>query len=109
MVLAKQATSIIAPEQRFMNSAVEKGAIDASTTINSIAYMIPVIGVPKGNPDNIQSLADLGQSGLKLVIGNPDSTLLGVIAPQMFERAGIARPLPPTSFTMPPRWPPSSP
>jgi len=89
MVLAKKGDIYIAPEQRFMNSAVQKGAIDASTTISSIAYMIPVIGVKERNPKNIQSLADLDQSGVKVVMGNPDTTALGEIGPQILQKAGV--------------------
>jgi ABC-type molybdate transport system substrate-binding protein len=89
MVLAQEGDIFIAPEQRFMNSAIQKGAIDASTQINSIAYMIPVIGVQEGNPKNIQSLSDLAKAGTSVVMGNPDTTLLGVVVPQMLEKAGL--------------------
>jgi molybdate transport system substrate-binding protein len=89
MVLAKKGDIYIAPEQRFMNSALKQGAIDANTTISSLAYMIPVIGVKKGNPQNIQNLADLTKPGLKVVMGNPDTTALGEIVPQMLQKASL--------------------
>jgi molybdate transport system substrate-binding protein len=89
MVLAKQGDIYIAPEQRFMNSAKKQGAIDSGAIINSIAYMIPVIGVQNGNPKNIQSLADLSKTGVKVVMGNPETTALGDIVPQMLQKAGI--------------------
>ena len=51
--------------------------------------MIPVIGVKKGNPQNIQSLADLAKPGIKVVMGNPETTALGEIVPQMLQKAGL--------------------
>ncbi|MBN1368389.1 MAG: substrate-binding domain-containing protein [Dehalococcoidales bacterium] len=89
MVLAKQGDIFIAPEQRFMNSAKSKGAVDNAATPAALAYMIPVIGVQKGNPLNIQSLVDLGKSGVKIAVGSSDTTLLGEIIPGMLQKAGV--------------------
>ncbi len=89
MVTAKQGDIFIAPEQRFMNSAKKQGAVDADAAPAPLAYMIPVIGVQKGNPMNIQTLADLGKSGTKVVMGNPETTLLGEVVPEMLEAAGV--------------------
>jgi len=89
MVLAKKGDVYIAPEQRFMNSAKKQGAVGSSATPTSLAYMIPVIGVQKGNPANIQSLADLADSGIKVVMGNPETTALGEIGPQILNSAGL--------------------
>ena len=72
MVMAKKGDVFIAPEQRFMNNAKKQGAVDNAATPVTLAYMIPVIGVQKGNPLNIQSLAHLGKSGVKVAMGNPD-------------------------------------
>ncbi len=89
MVIAKKGDIYIAPEQRFMNNAKKQGAVDANSTINTLAYMIPVIGVKKGNPKNIQSLADLAKPGIKVVMGNPETTALGDLVPQMLQKAGL--------------------
>jgi molybdate transport system substrate-binding protein len=89
MVIAKRGDIYIAPEQRFMNSAKKQGAVDNNTTATSLAYMIPVIGVKKGNPQSILSLADLAKPGIKVVMGNPETTALGEIVPQMLQKAGV--------------------
>lgn len=89
MVLSKTGDMYIAPEQKFMTSAKNKGAIDNNAVIYSCAYMIPVIGVRDGNPLNIQSLDDLAQEGIKIAICNPETTSLGVLAPQILEKAGL--------------------
>lgn len=88
MILAKTGDVYIAPEQRFMDTATEKQAIYADI-IKSIAYMIPVIAVPKGNPEKITCLADLAKPGVRLAITRPESTLLGKYAPEIFDKSGL--------------------
>ena len=88
MVLSRTGDIYVAPEQGFMEKAREKQVIDPET-IRSVAYMIPVIGVQKGNPRNIQSLADLAGPGIKVVMGNPETTLLGQLVPDMLQKAGL--------------------
>ncbi len=89
MVIAKTGDVYIAPEQRFMNSAIKQGAINADTAVSSLAYMIPVIGVKEGNPQNILSMADLAKPDVKIVMGNPETMALGEIGPQMLQKAGL--------------------
>lgn len=89
MVLARTGDLFVAPEQRFMNSAKKQGAVDSSSTPSSIAYMIPVIGVQKGNPKGIETLEDLDGSGIKIAMGNPETTLLGEVAPEILKAADL--------------------
>ena len=88
MIAARTGDVFIAPEQRFMETAGEKQAIDPETT-KSIAYMIPVIAVQKGNPKNITALADLARPRIRVAITWPETTLLGEYAPQIFQKAGL--------------------
>jgi len=89
MTLAKSGDLYIAPEQSFMEKAVEIQAIDPDTVV-SVAYMIPVITVPKGNPVNIQTLADLARPGIEVAVTRPETTLLGKYAPEIFAKAGLS-------------------
>jgi molybdate transport system substrate-binding protein len=89
MVLARTGDIYIAPEQQFMDTAIAKGAINADATISVLAYMIPVIGVQKGNPLNIQSFADLAKPGVDIALCNPGTTALGELVPQMLQKAGL--------------------
>ncbi|MFC1874805.1 molybdate ABC transporter substrate-binding protein [Chloroflexota bacterium] len=89
MVLSQSGDVYIAPEQRFMETAKEKQAIDPET-IKSIAYMVPVIAVPKSNPNNITSLADLAKPGIRVAVTRPETTLLGNYAPEIFQKSGLA-------------------
>ena len=89
MILSRSGVIYVAPEQRFMETAREKQAIDPET-IKSVAYMIPVIAVKKGNPKNILTLDDLAKPGVRVAITRPETTLLGKYAPEIFNKAGFA-------------------
>jgi molybdate transport system substrate-binding protein len=89
MVLSHSGDVYVAPEQGFMEIAVKKQAI-CPETIRSIAYMIPVIAVQKGNPKNILTLNDLARPGIRVAITRPETTLLGKYAPEIFSKAGLA-------------------
>jgi molybdate transport system substrate-binding protein len=43
-----------------------------------VAYLVPAIIVPKGNPKNILALEDLANKGLRIGIGNPETVCLGL-------------------------------
>ncbi|MBI5574067.1 MAG: extracellular solute-binding protein [Elusimicrobia bacterium] len=88
MMIAESGDIYIAPEQRFMTSAKNKGVVEPET-IRVLSYMIPVIAVKKGNPKNIHTLVDLTKSGIRVVITRPETTLLGKYAPEIFRKAGI--------------------
>jgi molybdate transport system substrate-binding protein len=71
-----------------METAEAKQAIDPAT-INTVAYMVPVIAVRKGNPKGIGVLNDLTKEGVRLAITRPETTLLGQYAPEIFRAAGL--------------------
>jgi molybdate transport system substrate-binding protein len=89
IILTRSGDVYVAPEQSFMETAVEKQAVYPET-IESIAYMIPVIAVLKGNPRNIATLADLARPGVRVAVTRPETTLLGKYTPEIFNKAGLA-------------------
>ena len=89
MILSRSGDIYIAPEQGFMEKAKEEGVIKPET-VRSVAYMIPVIAVQKGNPRGIEALSDLAKPGIRVAITRPETTLLGKYAPEIFEKAGLA-------------------
>ena len=54
-----------------------------------IAYFLPVIVVPRGNPKNVRGLADLTRSDLRVGLGNADACQVGRVARQILDKAGI--------------------
>jgi molybdate transport system substrate-binding protein len=89
MVVTETGDVFIAPEQEFMKSAVEQGAVDPDT-IETLAYMIPVLAVQKGNPKQITALTDLAKPGIRIAIARPEATLVGKYAHAIFQKAGLA-------------------
>jgi molybdate transport system substrate-binding protein len=53
-----------------------------------IAYHVPVIAVPKGNPAGIESLADLGNEGVKVELGDPSACAIGRLSNKIIEKNG---------------------
>jgi molybdate transport system substrate-binding protein len=54
-----------------------------------VAYLVPAIVTPKGNPAKIESLADLARPGVKVGIGNPETVCLGLYNVEMLEQCGL--------------------
>lgn len=48
-----------------------------------------VIVTPKGNPAGIETLADLGKPGLRLVVGNPTHCTIGALTAQLLRFEGL--------------------
>ncbi|OPY75047.1 MAG: hypothetical protein A4E65_03649 [Syntrophorhabdus sp. PtaU1.Bin153] len=71
-----------------MVKAEKEGLVDAKT-IRIVAYLVPAIGVQPGNPKRIRSLADLGNPGVKIGIGNPEAVCVGLYAIELLERNGL--------------------
>lgn len=88
MELSRSGDVYVAPEQKFMEMAVEKG-VALPETVVSIAGMIPVIGLPADNPRNIKTLEDLAAPGVRVAITRRETTLLGQYAPEIFAKAGL--------------------
>jgi molybdate transport system substrate-binding protein len=68
----------------YMVKAERKNVVDISSE-KKIAYLVPVIAVPRGNPKNIESLMDLAGSGIEVGIGNPEAVCLGLYAVEILE------------------------
>ena len=79
----------VAPEQSFMEKAVEKQLV-VPATVTAVAWMVPVIAVPLDNPQSITGLEDLARPGVKVAVTRHETTLLGKYAPEIFEKAGLA-------------------
>jgi molybdate transport system substrate-binding protein len=70
----------------YFDIAREKSFIDYEKLV---AYHVPVIAVPKGNPANITCLADLTKPGLRLAMGDPEACAIGKLGNEILEKNGI--------------------
>ncbi len=67
-------------EEFYMRQAVARGFIREHEIVT---YFIPVIMVGKGNPRGIRGLADLYRPGLRLGLGEKESTAIGAFTPKL--------------------------
>ncbi len=70
----------------YINKAKEKGFVDYE---KPVAYHIPVIAVPKGNPAKITSLKDLTKPKVKIVFGDPKAAACGKIANKILKKNNL--------------------
>ncbi|MCD6185366.1 MAG: molybdate ABC transporter substrate-binding protein [Deltaproteobacteria bacterium] len=87
MQLTRTGDIMVPGSQHYMDLAVEKEVIDPKS-VAIAGYMIPVIGVQKGNPHNITCLEDLAKPGLKVGIGQ-EALAVGRLTLKMLKELGI--------------------
>jgi len=63
----------------------EKKKLLVPNSAHKVAYLIPAIIVPKGNPATIRSLDDLARPGLRIGMGNPETVCLGLYGIELLE------------------------
>jgi molybdate transport system substrate-binding protein len=82
--LSKSGDLYIPGSPDYIIKAEKKNVIDSSS-LKKIAYLVPVIGVQHGNPQNIQSLSDLARPGIEVGIGNPEAVCVGLYAIEILD------------------------
>ncbi|MBN1226131.1 MAG: molybdate ABC transporter substrate-binding protein [Deltaproteobacteria bacterium] len=86
MELTRKGDVYMPGETYYIEIAEEKGLIGYK---QPVAYHIPVITVPKGNPAKIKTIKDLARPGVKLVWGDPKAAAIGRLANKILEKNGI--------------------
>ena len=87
MELKREGDIFIPGGRHTFNRAKEKGFTEGQEKF--VAYHIPVIGVPKGNPANITCLEDLKKPGVKVALGDPNAVPIGKKAEKILKKNGI--------------------
>jgi len=54
-----------------------------------VAYLVPAIITPAGNPARIDALQDLTRPGVRVGIGNPETVCLGLYTVELLDVAGL--------------------
>lgn len=70
----------------YFEAADEKGLIDRS---HLVAYHVPIIVTPKGNPAHITCLDDLATPGMKVELGDPGACAIGKLCNKLLDNNGI--------------------
>jgi molybdate transport system substrate-binding protein len=71
----------------YFEAALEKGLVE---TGKEVAYHIPVIAVPEGNPAGIETLEDLGNEGVEVILGDEKAAAIGNISQKILAKNGVA-------------------
>ena len=58
-----------------------------------VAYLVPGIITPAGNPAGIRSLDDLARPGTRVGIGNPETVCLGLYGVELLKKNGLLEPV----------------
>lgn len=58
-----------------------------------VAYLVPAIITPAGNPAGVGSLTDLARPGLRVGIGNPETVCLGLYGIEILEKNNLLKPV----------------
>jgi molybdate transport system substrate-binding protein len=85
--LSKKGDIFIPGGMPFLTKAKQAGYI--LEMAGPIAYHVPVIITPKGNPAKISSVADLAKPGVKLVLPDTKATAIGASAAKVFNKLRI--------------------
>ncbi|MBS7611577.1 molybdate ABC transporter substrate-binding protein [Candidatus Bathyarchaeota archaeon] len=88
MKIAKTGDLYVPGSQDYMEKAVKDGVIKKDT-ITIIAYLVPAIIVPKGNPKNITCLEDLAKPGVSIGLADPETVCVGGYAVDLLEYNGL--------------------
>ena len=70
----------------YFDIAKEKGITDYE---QRVAYHVPVIAVPEGNPAGIASLEDLAKPGVIVILGDSKAAAIGKLGNKILEENGI--------------------
>lgn len=75
----------LAADQSYLELAREKGLVQE---ILPLATMEAVVGVPRGNPRQVDGLDDLLRDDVRVVLANPDQAAIGRIAREQLQKTG---------------------
>lgn len=89
MQAAKKGDVYLPGSPDFMERAKKEGLVDPQTE-RILAWLVPAINVPQGNPRGITSLADLARPGVRVGLARPETVCVGLYAAEILERQGLA-------------------
>jgi len=89
MKLAQRGDLYFPGSSDFMELA-KKEKLVLPETERKVAYLIPSINVPSGNPRGIDALSDLAERGVRVGIARPDTVCVGLYAVEVLVKNGLA-------------------
>lgn len=84
MRLARRGDLYLPGSSDYMARAQRDGLVLPETE-RPIAWLVPTLTVPRGNPAGIHGLRDLLRPGVRVLLANPETVCLGAYAVEIFE------------------------
>ncbi|WP_309491853.1 molybdate ABC transporter substrate-binding protein [Candidatus Hecatella orcuttiae] len=88
MKISQSGDLYIPSSHDYMQQAVEAGLVEPET-VRILAYLIPAILVPEGNPQQIRSLEDLSKPEVRLGLADPGAVAIGAYAVDILASNGL--------------------
>jgi molybdate transport system substrate-binding protein len=70
----------------YIETAIKKGLADET---RDVVYHVPCIITPKGNPAGVESLEDLAEPGVRVILGDPAGPAIGKDSKSILDSLGI--------------------
>ncbi len=86
MTSGTKADLFLPGDAQWVKSAREKGLVGDQVVV---AWFVPVIAVPKGNPAHIRSVNDLSRDDVKIGLGKSDACAIGNVSRDVMAAAGL--------------------
>jgi len=86
MRLAREGDVYLPGSSDYMIRARREGLVRPETE-RQIAWLVPVLTGPKGNPAGIRTLEDLTRPGVRVLLAQPETVCLGAYAVEIFEHS----------------------
>lgn len=86
MKLARRGDVYFPGSSDFMERAKRDGVVVPDSE-RIVAYLVPAVNVPRGNPKRIRSLRDLLRPDVRVAIANPEAVCVGLYAVEIVESA----------------------
>ena len=71
----------------------EKKGLLVKGSARIVAYLVPAIITPAGNPVSVRSLDDLARPGVRVGMGNPETVCLGLYGVEILRKNGLLEPV----------------
>lgn len=90
--MSRKGDIFLPPSYDYIHAGESRGLLVKGSD-RIVAYMVPAIITPPGNPAGIRSLEDLGRKGVRVGLGNPEVMCLGLFAVEILDRCGLLEPV----------------
>jgi len=90
MTLSQEGDLYMPGEEFYLLQAAERGFVpDYNPGKDIPAYFVTVIITPKGNPQDIRSVADFAKPGIRVGLGDSKACAIGLWHEKIFKKAGL--------------------